>query len=100
MNIKLTEEQISVQGAAREFARTVCKPGVIQRDTTMQYPYDEVKQMAELGFMGMMVDPLFGGSGLDTISYVLAMEEISKVDNSCSVIMSVNCLSSITAGSV
>ncbi|MDP4853547.1 MAG: acyl-CoA dehydrogenase family protein [Saprospiraceae bacterium] len=90
MNIKLTEEQISVQGAAREFARTVCKPGVIQRDTTMQYPYDEVKQMAELGFMGMMVDPLFGGSGLDTISYVLAMEEISKVDNSCSVIMSVN----------
>jgi alkylation response protein AidB-like acyl-CoA dehydrogenase len=90
MNIKLTEEQISVQGAAREFARTVCKPGVIQRDTTMQYPYDEVKQMAELGFMGMMVDPQFGGSGLDTISYVLAMEEISKVDNSCSVIMSVN----------
>lgn len=90
MNIKLSEEQISVQGAAREFARIVCKPGVIQRDTTMQYPYDEVKQMAELGFMGMMVDPLFGGSGLDTISYVLAMEEISKVDNSCSVIMSVN----------
>ena len=90
MNIKLSEEHISVQGAAREFARTVCKPGVIQRDTTMQYPYDEVKKMAELGFMGMMVDPLFGGSGLDTISYVLAMEEISKVDNSCSVIMSVN----------
>jgi alkylation response protein AidB-like acyl-CoA dehydrogenase len=90
MNIKLTEEQISVQGAAREFARTICKPGVIQRDSTMQYPFDEVKQMAELGFMGMMVDPLFGGSGLDTISYVLAMEEISKVDNSCSVIMSVN----------
>ena len=90
MNIKLSEEQISVQGAAREFAWTVCKPGVIQRDTTMQYPYDEVKQMAELGFMGMMVDPQFGGSGLDTISYVLAMEEISKVDNSCSVIMSVN----------
>ena len=90
MNIKLSEEQISVQGAAREFARTVCKPGVIQRDTTMQYPYDEVKQMAELGFMGMMVDPLYGGNGLDTISYVLAMEEISKVDNSCSVIMSVN----------
>ena len=90
MNIKLTEEQISVREAAREFARTICKPGVIQRDTTMQYPYDEVKQMAELGFMGMMVDPLFGGSGLDTVSYVLAMEEISKVDNSCSVIMSVN----------
>ena len=90
MNIKLSEEHISVQGAAREFARTVCKPGVIQRDTIMQYPYDEVKQMAELGFMGMMVDPQFGGSGLDTISYVLAMEEISKVDNSCSVIMSVN----------
>lgn len=90
MNIKLTEEQISVREAARKFARTICKPGVIQRDTTMQYPFDEVKQMAELGFMGMMVDPLFGGSGLDTVSYVLAMEEISKVDNSCSVIMSVN----------
>lgn len=90
MNIKLSEEHISVKEAAREFARTICKPGVIQRDTTMQYPYDEVKQMAELGFMGMMVDPNFGGSGLDTISYVLAMEEISKVDNSCSVIMSVN----------
>ncbi|MFO0468441.1 MAG: acyl-CoA dehydrogenase family protein, partial [Bacteroidota bacterium] len=90
MNIKLSEEQISVQEAAREFARTICKPGVIQRDTTMQYPFDEVKQMAKLGFMGMMVDPLFGGSGLDTVSYVLAMEEISKVDNSCSVIMSVN----------
>jgi alkylation response protein AidB-like acyl-CoA dehydrogenase len=90
MNIKLTEEQISVREAAREFARTICKPGVIQRDTTMQYPFDEVKQMAELGFMGMMVNPLFGGSGLDTVSYVLAMEEISKVDNSCSVIMSVN----------
>lgn len=90
MNIKLSEEQISVRDAAREFAQKICKPFVIQRDTTMQYPYDEVKQMAELGFMGMMVDPLFGGSGLDTISYVLAMEEISKVDNSCSVIMSVN----------
>lgn len=90
MNIKLSEEQISVQEAARKFAQIICKPGVIQRDTTMQYPYDEVKQMAELGFMGMMVDPNYGGSGLDTISYVLAMEEISKVDNSCSVIMSVN----------
>lgn len=90
MNIKLSEEQISVRDAAREFAQKICKPFVIQRDTTMQYPYDEVQQMAELGFMGMMVDPLFGGSGLDTISYVLAMEEISKVDNSCSVIMSVN----------
>lgn len=90
MNIKLSEEQISVRDAAREFAQKICKPGVIQRDTIMQYPYEEVKQMADLGFMGMMVDPLFGGSGLDTISYVLAMEEISKVDNSCSVIMSVN----------
>lgn len=90
MNIKLSEEQISVQEAARKFAQIICKPGVIQRDTTMQYPYDEVKQMAELGFMGMMVDPNYGGSGLDTISYVLAVEEISKIDNSCSVIMSVN----------
>jgi alkylation response protein AidB-like acyl-CoA dehydrogenase len=90
MNIKLTEEQIAVRDAAREFAQKICKPGVIQRDTLMQYPYNEVKQMAELGFMGMMVNPLFGGGGLDTVSYVLAMEEISKVDNSCSVIMSVN----------
>lgn len=90
MNIKLTEEQKSVQEAAREFALKICKPDVIQRDTLMQYPDKEVKVMSELGFMGMMVNPEFGGGGMDTISYVLAMEEISKVDNSCSVIMSVN----------
>lgn len=90
MNFKFTDEHISVRDAAREFAQKICKPGVIQRDTLMEYPKKEVKQMSELGFMGMMVDPVFGGSGLDTISYVLAMEEISKVDNSSSVIMSVN----------
>ena len=79
MNFKFTDEHISVRDAAREFAQKICKPGVIQRDTLMEYPKKEVKQMSELGFMGMMVDPVFGGSGLDTISYVLAMEEISKV---------------------
>jgi alkylation response protein AidB-like acyl-CoA dehydrogenase len=90
MNFQLTEEQSSVRDVAREFAQKICKPGVIQRDTHMAYPHEEVKKMAELGFMGMMVDPQFGGGGLDTLSYVVAMEEISKVDNSCSVIMSVN----------
>ena len=86
----LTEEHLAVQAAAREFAQQSLKPGVIERDSTMTYPKDQVRQMAELGFLGMMVDPQYGGGGMDTLSYVLAMEEISKVDNSCSVIMSVN----------
>jgi alkylation response protein AidB-like acyl-CoA dehydrogenase len=86
----LTEEQLSVKEAARDFAQNVLKPGVIERDTHMTYPKDEVRQLGELGFLGMMVDPKYGGSGMDTISYVLAMEELSKVDNSCSVIVSVN----------
>lgn len=90
MIINLTEEQLSVQQAARDFAQNVLKPGVIDRDREMRYPTDEVRQMAELGFLGMMVDPKYGGSGMDTISYVLAMEELSKVDSSCSVIVSVN----------
>ncbi len=90
MNVNLTEEQLSVQAAARDFAQNILKPGVIERDTHMRYPTEEVKQMAELGFLGMMVDPQYGGSGMDTISYVLAMEELSKVDSSCSVIVSVN----------
>ncbi len=86
----LTEEHIAVREAARDFAQNVLKPGVIERDSKMIYPKDEVRQLAELGFMGMMVDPQYGGGGMDTLSYVIAMEEISKVDSSCSVIMSVN----------
>lgn len=90
MDFKLTEEQLAVKEAAREFAQKELKPGVIERDSTMAYPYEQVKKMASLGFLGMMVSPEYGGGGMDTISYVLAMEELSKVDNSCSVIMSVN----------
>ena len=90
MIFELTEEQLAVKEAAREFAQKELKPGVIERDKNMTYPKEQVKMMAELGFLGMMVDPQYGGGGMDTISYVLAMEEISKVDNSCSVIMSVN----------
>ena len=90
MYFQLTEEQQMIRQAARDFAQNVLKKGVIERDRDMKYPYDEVKQMAELGFLGMMVSPEYGGGGMDTMSYVLAMEEISKVDSSCSVIMSVN----------
>ena len=86
----LTEEHLAVREAARQFAQTELKPGVIERDRKMEYPYEQVRKMAELGFLGMMVPPEFGGGGMDTLSYVLAMEEISKVDSSCSVIMSVN----------
>lgn len=90
MNIELTEEQIAVRDAARDFAQNVLKPGVIERDEEQRFPKEEIKQLGELGFMGMMVDPKYGGGGMDTVSYVLAMEEISKVDASCSVAMSVN----------
>ncbi len=90
MHFELTEEQLMIKQAARDFAQNVLKPGVIDRDREMRYPYEEVKQMGELGFLGMMVSPEYGGGGMDTMSYVLAMEEISKVDSSCSVIMSVN----------
>ena len=90
MKFNLTEEQIAVRDAAREFAQSVLLPGVIERDSSMTYPEEEIRQMAEMGFMGMMVSPEYGGGGMDTISYVLAMEEISKVDSSCSVAMSVN----------
>jgi len=79
-----------IQQAARDFAQNQCLPGVIERDEKQQFPKEQVLQLAELGFMGMMVDQAYGGSGLDTISYVLAMEEISKVDASTSVCMSVN----------
>lgn len=90
MFFELTEEQLAVREAAREFAQNELKPGVIERDRDMIFPKDQVRQMAELGFLGMMVSPEYGGSGMDTLSYVLAMEEISKIDNSCSVLMSVN----------
>ncbi|HMQ62188.1 MAG TPA: acyl-CoA dehydrogenase family protein [Flavilitoribacter sp.] len=90
MNFHLTEEQLAVKEAAREFAQKELKPGVIERDSSMEYPAEQVRRMAELGFLGMMTSPEYGGGGMDTISYTLAMEEISKVDNSCSVIMSVN----------
>jgi len=90
MNFTLNEEQLAVREAARDFAQRVLKPGVIERDRDMIYPEDEVRQMAELGFMGMMVSPEYGGGGMDALSYVIAIEELSKIDNSCSVIMSVN----------
>lgn len=90
MNFELTEEQIAVRTAARDFAQNVLKPGVIDRDREMRFPKDEIRQLAELGFMGMMTDPKYGGGGMDTVSYSLAMEEISKVDASTSVCMSVN----------
>ena len=90
MNFELTEEQLAVRDAARDFAQMELLPGVIERDEKQEYPAEQVKKMSELGFMGMMVDPKYGGGGMDTVSYVLAMEEISKVDASCAVIMSVN----------
>ncbi len=90
MEFKLTEEHLAVREAARDFAQNELKPGVIERDSKMIYPTDQVRMMGELGFLGMMVSPEYGGGGMDTLSYVLAMEEISKVDNSCSVIVSVN----------
>lgn len=90
MFFALNEEQLAVQEAAREFAQKELKAGVIERDSSMTYPKEQIKMMGELGFLGMMVSPTYGGGGMDTMSYVLAMEEISKVDNSCSVIMSVN----------
>jgi alkylation response protein AidB-like acyl-CoA dehydrogenase len=90
MNFDLTEEQKAVRDAARDFAQNVLKPGVIDRDREQRFPTEEIRQLGELGFLGMMVSPEYGGGGMDTVSYVLAMEEISKVDASCSVVMSVN----------
>ena len=90
MHFNLTEEQLMIRKAARDFAVNECLPGVIERDEHQQFPYKQVKHLAELGFMGMMVDEKYGGAGLDTVSYVLAMEEISKIDASVSVCMSVN----------
>ncbi len=90
MQFQLTEEHLMIRNAARDFARQECLPGVIERDEHQKFPREQVLKLAELGFMGMMVDPKYGGSGLDTVSYVLAMEEISKIDASVSVCMSVN----------
>jgi alkylation response protein AidB-like acyl-CoA dehydrogenase len=90
MTFQLTEEQLAVQQAAREFAQAELLPEVIERDNTQTFPAEQVRKMGELGFMGMMVSPQYGGSGMDTVSYVLAMEEISKIDASASVCMSVN----------
>src|SRR6478736_3993179 len=90
MNFQLTEEQLAVQQAARDFARTELLPGVIERDTNQKFPLELTRKMGELGFMGMMTDAKYNGGGMDTISYVLAMEEISKVDASAAVMMSVN----------
>jgi len=90
MNFQLTEEQLAVQEAARDFAQTELLPGVIERDTEARFPTEQIQKMGTLGFMGMMVDPAYGGGGMDTISYVIAMEELSKIDASASVSMSVN----------
>jgi alkylation response protein AidB-like acyl-CoA dehydrogenase len=90
MNFDLTEEHLAVRDAAREFAQTELLPGVIERDSEAKFPLEQVKKMGELGFMGMMVDPKYQGGGMDTLSYVIAMEELSKIDASASVCMSVN----------
>ncbi|NJO91994.1 MAG: acyl-CoA dehydrogenase [Chloroflexia bacterium] len=90
MNFSFTEEQLMIKQAAKDFTQTELLPGVIERDNNAIFPTEQVKKMAELGFLGMMVDPKYDGTGMDTISYVLAMEEISKIDSSASVVMSVN----------
>ena len=90
MNFNLTEEHIMIRDAARDFAKTELLPGVIERDENQAFPAEQIKKLGELGFMGMMVDPKYSGAGMDTISYVLAMEEFSKVDASASVVVSVN----------
>jgi alkylation response protein AidB-like acyl-CoA dehydrogenase len=90
MHIQLSEEHLMIQKAARDFAQNELLPGVIERDENQIFPAEQIKKLGELGFLGMMVDPTYGGSGMDTISYVLAMEELSKVDASASVVVSVN----------
>ena len=90
MHFQLSEEHLMIQKAARDFAQQECLPGVIERDELQKFPKEQILKLAELGFMGMMVNPQYGGSGMDTLSYVIAMEEISKVDASVSVCMSVN----------
>ena len=90
MNFHLSEEQLAVKEAARDFAQSELLPEVIERDTEAKFPNEQIQKMGALGFMGMMVDPAYGGGGMDTISYVIAMEELSKIDASASVSMSVN----------
>ncbi|MEZ2440674.1 alkylation response protein AidB-like acyl-CoA dehydrogenase [Chitinophaga sp. W3I9] len=90
MDFQLTEEHLMIQKAARDFAVAELLPGVIERDEHQKFPAEQIKKLGELGFLGMMVSPKYGGAGLDAISYVLAMEEISKIDASASVVMSVN----------
>jgi len=90
MDFKLTEEHEMIRQAARDFAKTELLPGVIERDTKQEFPKEQIKKLGELGFLGMMASPEYGGGGMDTISYVLAMEELSKVDASASVVVSVN----------
>ena len=90
MEFKFTEEHKMIREAARDFAQNELLPGVIERDEQQLFPTNEIKKLGDLGFMGMMVDQKYDGAGMDTISYVLAMEEISKIDASCSVAMSVN----------
>ena len=90
MDFKLTEEHIMIRDAARDFAKTELLPGVIERDNKQEFRTQQIKMMGEMGFLGMMVDPKYGGGGMDTLSYAIAMEEISKIDASASVIMSVN----------
>jgi alkylation response protein AidB-like acyl-CoA dehydrogenase len=89
MHFDLTEEQIAVRDATRDFAQNVLKPGVIERDIEQRFPTEEVKALGELGFLGMMTSPNYGGGGMDTVCYVLAMEELSKIDASASVVVSV-----------
>lgn len=90
MNFNLTEEHLMIRDAARDFAQTELLPGVIERDEKQEFPNELVRKMGELGFMGIMVNPKYGGSGMDTISYILIMEELSKIDASASVMVSVN----------
>ena len=90
MNFNLSEEYLMIRDAARDFAQTELLPGVIERDEKQEFPAEQIKKLGELGFMGMMVSPENGGSGMDTLSYVLAMEELSKIDASASVVVSVN----------
>src|SRR6056300_328418 len=90
MNFNLSEEHLMIRDAARDFAQTELLPGVIERDEKQEFPAEQIKKLGELGFMGMMVSPENGGSGMDTLSYVLAMEELSKIDASASVVVSVN----------
>lgn len=90
MDFSLSEEHLMIQQAARDFAQTELLPGVIERDDAQEFPKEQVEKLGELGFLGMMVDPKYNGSGMDTLSYVIAMEELSKVDASASVVVSVN----------